>query len=91
MKKRVVWLWGLAERRELSQKGPGPRPKIVFSADHFCWQQVTANTLPFHPEKWGYCTLSPKSEVLVPLVPPPRKLRQWLSRCSASEDEKEDG
>jgi len=53
-----VW----AERRELSQRGPGQIPSRkwfyynLISADRLHWQQVTANSSPFRPEKWGYCT-----------------------------------
>ena len=28
----------------------------LISADRLCWQQVTANSSPFRPEKWRYCT-----------------------------------
>jgi len=50
---------GLGERHKLSQLDLGRSPgrkwfyNNLFSADRFCWQQVTANSSPFCPEKWG--------------------------------------
>ena len=35
----------------------------LMSADRLCGQQVTANSSHFHPEKWVYGSLSPKSGV----------------------------
>ena len=59
----LIWLLGLGERQyELSQRGPWPSPGRKWfycnlnSADRLCWQQVTANSSPFRPEKWGYGT-----------------------------------
>jgi len=28
----------------------------LIPADRLCWQQFTANSSPFRPEKWGFCT-----------------------------------
>ena len=76
----IIQLLGLGERYELSQWGSerSPGRKLFYcnliSTDRLCWQQVTANSSPFHPEKWGYCTPSPKSGGTVT----PRKLRLWI-------------
>jgi len=32
----------------------------LISADQFCWQQVTANSQPFRPERWWYGTSQSK-------------------------------
>ena len=51
------WLIGLRERQELSQLCPEriPGRKRFYcnlnSADRLCWQQMTANSSPFRPEK----------------------------------------
>ena len=57
---------GLGEHHELSHRGTGRSPCRkwfycnLISADRFCWQQVTANSSPFRPEKRGYCTRQSK-------------------------------
>ena len=58
--------WGLGERRKLFQWGPGwnhgrKRFYCNLRIDRLCWQQVTANSSPFRPEKWGYGTSQSKS------------------------------
>ena len=40
----------------------------LISADRLCWQQITENSSPFRPEKWGYGT--PQSKKWGVLVPP---------------------
>jgi len=63
----LIWLMGLGESHELSERGPGWSPGWKWfycnlnSADRLCWQQVTANSSPFRPEKWGYGTPQSKS------------------------------
>ena len=57
----------LGERREFSQRGSGrssDRKRFycnLISADRLCWQQVTANSSPFHTKNWWYDIPSPKS------------------------------
>ena len=76
----LMWLWGLGERRELCQRGPGQSPsrKRFYSnfnsSDRFCWQQVTANSSPFVLKSAGTVPLSPKSGG----TGTPRKLRLCL-------------
>jgi len=49
----LIWLLDLGERHVLSQLGRKWFYCNLFSADRFCWQQVTANSLPSCHEKWG--------------------------------------
>jgi len=52
----LIRLWGLKERRELSYsgvRGGAQAENGLISADRLCSQQVTANSSPFRPEKWG--------------------------------------
>ena len=80
----LIGLSGMRDRHELSQQGPGLSPSRkwfycnLISTDCLFWQQVTANSSRFRPEKWGTVPLNPKSGVPVPLVPC-RKLR--LCKC----------
>jgi len=60
--------WALPAR---SGRSPGRKwfYCTLFSADRFCWQQVTANSSPFCPEKWGVLYPSvQKVGIPVPLV-----------------------
>jgi len=52
---------------------------IPFPADRLCWQQFTANSSPFRPEKWGYCTPQSKKWGT-------GKLRLWASRLGLIAD-----
>ena len=76
---------GSGERYELSQRGLGQSPCRkwfycnLISVHCLRWQQVTANSSPFRPEKWGYCTSqSKKWGYWYPSYP--RKLRLWTAR-----------
>lgn len=53
---------GLGEHCKLSQRGLGQKMVLynLISAGHFCLQQVTANSSPLSPEKWGTLPLRPK-------------------------------
>ena len=55
------------------------------SADRLCWQQVTANSLLFCPEQWGYGTLRPKSwGTGTPRIPRKLCLCGWVKICGST-------
>jgi len=60
----LIRLWGLRERRELlvgsGDRGGAPAENGLISADRLCSQQVTANSSPFRPEKWGTRAAQPR-------------------------------
>jgi len=55
----VLGEWGLGELSELSPGRSRARKRFYYnliSANSLCWQQVTANSSLFRPEKWRYGT-----------------------------------
>ena len=87
----LIRLWGLRERRKLSYgvRGGAQAENGLISADRLCSQQVTANSSPFRPEKWGTRAAQPRGvgDNVPPLLGPAGYRGRGVQRGRSNEND----